>query len=414
MRGVNTKVVAAGGLALTVALGVAGCGQVQKMSAKQSVEQAFSGLGDAKAAGFTVKLDTTAADLQAISAAEGEKLKADDLKAVQNVLAGDIAFTVQAPAGKTLGESGKETQAKADDAQSLAAALKEQGNFSATAHLNGAALIDLRTVNGVLYARADGPKILQLAEEDPAQLDQALTDLPPALRPVAKAAHNQWVSVDLAAAIRTADENGALKDMKPSGSPTPTPTLDAGKLQRLVDSVKAAFDKQATMTEIGSDDARGQGYRLGAPAKRIAQAVSDDLIALVGKEAETEIRRGITAVPDKTFYLEVWVKDDKLTAIRLDLTQFLDKPVNGKKLAIDVAVNTSPAAVTAPAGATPLDVKAIMDELPRALASVSGMGPGAGGMPLGGSLSKAEEKQARDQLKQAGLSNAEIDRILGV
>lgn len=411
MRGVNTKVVAAGGLALTVALGVAGCGQVQKLSAKQSVEKAFAGLEDAKAAGFTVKLATTPADLQAISAAQGDKLSADDLKAVQTVLAGDMSFTVQAPAGKTLGQAGNQAQATMNDAKSLIAAIKQQGSTSVTAHLNGAALVDLRTVSGVLYARADGPKILQLAEQDPAQLDQALSELPPSLQPIAKAAHNEWVSVDLAAAVQAADEKGAFKDMKSS---SPTPTLDAGKVQRLVDSFKASFDKQVTMTEIGSSDSRGQGYRLGAPAKRIAQGVSDDLVALVGKSAESQVRQAITAIPDKTFYLDVYVKDDSLTAIQLDLTQFMKKPVSGKKLAIDVAVDTSPAAVTAPTGATPVDVKSVMAELPSALPGVSGADSGSGGLSSSGSMSSSDEKKARQQLKDAGLSEAEIDRILGV
>ena len=122
-------------------------------------------------------------------------------------------------------------------------------------------------------------------------------------------------------------------------------------------------------------------------------------------------------IPDKTFYLDVWVKDGKLSVVSLDLTQFMKKPVANKKLAVAIAVNTSPAAVTAPTGATPLDVQALAKELPNALGSMSGGGAGLSSGSLGsagsGGLSKADEKQARAQLKQSGLSDADIDRILG-
>jgi hypothetical protein len=406
--------IAAGAIALTVSLGVAGCGAAQKLGAKQQVSKALSGFENAKAASFTLSLDTTKADLQAISAADGDKLSASDLKAVEKVLAGDIAFTVQAPAGKTLGQANQDSQrATTKDAgrllqnpEAFAAALKAQGSFSATAHLSGAALVDLRFVDGVFYARADVTKIASLTGQDPAQIDRSLAELPPELAPLAKAAKGEWVSIDLTKLVKAAKDSGALDNLP---TPAPTPSLDAAKLQNFLNSLKAAYDKQATITEIGKDGARGQGYRVGAPAKRIAQAVSDDLIALVGRESEAQIRTAITRIPDKNFYIDVWVKDDALTDVQVDLTQFLDKPAPGRKLAVDIAVNTTPAAVTAPAGATEIDVAKLMKDLPSTLAGLTSGGTavtGSGGSGL------PSEKEARQQLKDAGLSDREIDKIL--
>jgi hypothetical protein len=417
VTGVHGKIIAAGGIALAVAIGVTGCGQVQKLTAKQEVSKALSGFEDAKAASFTLSLDTTKADLQAISSAQGEKkMSADDEKALETVLAGDIAFTVEAPEGKTLGEASKTSQQGSsllDDPEAFAAALKDQGSFSATAHLSGADLVDLRFVNGVLYARADVKKIVELAGEDPSQVDRALSDLPPSLEPLAKAAKGEWVALDLTKAVKAAKDSGAL-DRLPK--PSATPSVDAAKLQHFLDSLKAAYDKQATITEIGKDDARGQGYRVGAPAKRIAEAVSDDLIALVGQESESQIRKAITQIPDKTFYLDVWVKDDALTAVQIDLTQFLDKPVPGKKLAIDIAVNTKPAAITPPSGATEIDVQKLIRELPSALGSVPGLTSSgtatSAGAGLGSGSAIPSEKEMRKQLEARGLSDKQIDKIL--
>src|SRR6187549_1722709 len=63
----RSKVITAVGIGLVAALGVAGCGAAEELSAKQRVSTALSGLNDATSAAFTVSVDTTAADLAALA-----------------------------------------------------------------------------------------------------------------------------------------------------------------------------------------------------------------------------------------------------------------------------------------------------------------------------------------------------------
>jgi hypothetical protein len=399
-----------------VAIGIAGCGTAKQLSAKQHVSQALSGFGDASSAGFTLSLDTTAADLEAISSAQGDPMSASDKSTVAKLLAGEIEVDVQEPDGKTFADMEKSSgKAQPDltsllnDPAALGALLKKQGSFSTSVRLSGDSLVDLRTVDGVIYARADVKKILTLAGQDSSKLDQELSGLPPALAPLAKAAQGQWVSIDLVKAAQAAKDKGLLKALPTSA---PSASVDPAKVQKLIADLKAAYQQKATITDLG-DSGKGTGYRLAAPAKQVAQAVSGDLVALVGPSAGPQVQKAIAQIPDKTFSLDLWVKDDKLSAVALDLTQFLKKPVTGKKLALDVAVDVGGGKVSAPSGATEIDVKSLLGQLPSGLLSgglggMSGVAPRSSSDLSGSGLTKAQIKQ----LKQSGLTDKQIQQLL--
>jgi hypothetical protein len=422
----------AAGITMAVALGVTGCGEVQKLSAKEQVSDALSGFENAKSATFTVSIDSSVADIAAISKAQDDPMSASDQANLAKVLDGDVVMAVEAADGKTFGDAGADTSAITGsqdlstllgDPQKLSEMLKKQGAFSTSVRLSGNSLVDLRSVNGVIYAKADVKKILELAGEKPDTLDQQLSGLPPAMAPLAKAAKGEWVSLDLAKAAEAAKESGLL-DALPKA--TPSPTVDAAKLNKLIESLKKAYQDKATITELKEDDQRGDGFRLSAPAKQVAEAVSPDLIALVGKTAEAEVRKAITEIPDKNFSLDVWVKDDKLTAVALDLTQFLDKPVPGKKLAVDVDIDVDSGKVEAPSGVTEIDVKELLKSFPGGAlpglggaggtstgggsATGGGAGDGTGGGLGGGSLTDEQMEQMK---KQSGLSEKEIEKLMG-
>jgi len=402
----------AAGVGLAVAVGITGCGEVQKLSAKDKVSTALSGLEDAKSATFTVKLDTTAADLAAISKAQGDPMSASDQKTAAQVLAGDVVFSMEAADGKTFGDSAKagasgagakDLQSLLGDPKALSELLKQQGKSSFAVRQGGKSLLDVRSLDGKIYLQADVKKILTLADQDPSLVEQQLSSLPPSMAPLAKAAKGEWVSLDLAKAAAAVNDTGLLKTLP---TPTAQPTLDAAKLQRLVDSLKSAYQSKATITDLPESD-RGDGFRLSAPAKQVAQAVSDDLISLVGKGSEAEIRKSINDIPNKTFSLDVWVKDDKLNYLSLDLTQFLDKPVTGKKLAVLVDVDVDSADVSAPSGATEIDVKQILGQLP--LGAMAG-GGAASKSSLGGGTQLSDE-QMKAMQEQTGLSKKEIEEL---
>jgi len=409
------KIMVAAGISLAVAVGITGCGEVQKLSAKDSVTDALSSFESAKSATFTVSLDTTVADVAAISKAQGDPMSKSDQESLAKVLAGDVVFAVEAPDGKTFGESAKQQGSSVGssdlgtllgDPAKLSELLKKQGAFSMSVRLSGDALIELRSVDGKIFARANAKQILTLAGENPDSLDQQLADLPPGMAPLAKAAKGEWVSIDLAKAAAAAKDSGMLKDLPTAA---PSPAVDAAKVQKLVNDLKAAYQQKATITELGEDDERGQGYRLGAPAKQVAEAVSDDLIALVGQASEAEVRKSINQIPDKTFNVDIWVKDDKVSAVSLDITQFLKKPVPGKKLAVDIDVDVDSGKVTAPSGATEIDVKALLEEFPAAaFGGLAGGGASAGGS---GSSDTLTDEQL-EILKNSGMSEKQIKDLI--
>ena len=90
------------------------------------------------------------------------------------MLDGDVVFAVEAADGKTFGESAKEARqcrfldlgSLLEDPAKLSGLLKEQGAFSMSVRLSGDALVDLRSVDGKIFARANVKQILTLAGED--------------------------------------------------------------------------------------------------------------------------------------------------------------------------------------------------------------------------------------------------------
>ena len=92
MNGARSTVVAAAGISLAVAIGVTGCGAAKQISAKQQVSDALSNFSDAKSAAFTVSLDTTVADIEAIAKAQGDPISASDQQAYAKAITGDVVF----------------------------------------------------------------------------------------------------------------------------------------------------------------------------------------------------------------------------------------------------------------------------------------------------------------------------------
>jgi hypothetical protein len=271
-------------------------------------------------------------------------------------------------------------------------------------------------------------KIAELAGEDPSSVDAMLTDLPPGLEPLAKAAKGEWIALDLVKAATAAKKKGLL-DALPTAAASPA--VDASKVQKLLDDLKKAYQEKATITELAKDDKRGQGYRLGAPAKQVALAISDDLVALVGKQSEASVTDAIKQIPDKTFSVDVWVKDEELTGVALDLTQFFDKPVSGHKLALDVGIDLNSGKVSAPSGATEINIDKLLEQFPAgALAGGLGGGPAVGsdfdpgtglgdsdagiGDPdtnVGGSATELTDAQI-EMLKQSGMTKKQIKQLM--
>lgn len=381
MRKASRTALVAAGIALAVSAGVVGCGKAEQLSGKDTVSTALDAVGEAHTATFTLSLDSTVADLQRLDTAGG----ADPTPAaqLQQLLDGELSVTVSAPDGSTLAETSKAQQGSSDvvallqDPAALEKYLKTQGATALAVRLGGDALVELRAVEGTVYARADVPQLLTLAGQDPATATSFTAQLPPALQPVAKAAQGEWISVDLVAAARSLKSAGLLDQLAQMPQRKLPTTTDPAAVSRLLQSLKTAYEQQARITDLGEDGERGTGYRLTAPAKQVVQAIETDLVALAGGQAG-DVRKAIAQTPDRDVSVDLWVQDDELRAVSLDLTQFAEKPVEGGKAALDIDIDLDGDEVSAPEGANALNVA-------EALAGLGGMFGGSmgGGTGLG-------------------------------
>ena len=135
MISARTNVMAVAGFGLAIAVGVAGCGAAKQLSAKDQVSKGFSSLNDASSATFTLSLDTTAADVVAISLAQGAPVSASTRKTLQQVINGDIVLAIDEPDGKTFADAASSSSGSQDftsllnDPTALSAALKTQGAY---------------------------------------------------------------------------------------------------------------------------------------------------------------------------------------------------------------------------------------------------------------------------------------------
>ena len=375
VSGRRSKVVMAAGISLAAVVGVAGVAAAQQLStaksAKDNVTSALASFDDAKSVAYTVSLDTSVTDIAAISKAEGSPMSRSDQRNLSKIIGGHVVVNIVAPPGKTLGDL---TTVLGEPAQ-LRALLKDQASASVEFQNAGVHLVEVRSIAGVIYARADVKRIATVAGWDPAQFEQVASSVLSSKSTVVKAEKGQWLSLDVVKAGEEAKSGGLLKSSRTTG---PSASVDPAMMQKLITDLKSAYRHNASITQLGQDSTKGTGYRLGAPARQVARAVEPDLAALNPTTNPAEIKKDLAQIPDKTFHLDLWVKNGNLTDVSFDLTQFLTKANPSQKLTVDIAVDVNGGKVNAPAHATNIDVKSLLSPFLGGTATGSGGTPGTG------------------------------------
>jgi hypothetical protein len=377
----RSRAVTLAGIGLAAAVGITGCGSSSqgtedssRTSAstgtpKDKVLAAFRNLDSSSSASFTLALDGTFEGYQKLAAADPDfRPPADsDAEIVKQSFNGQTVLTVSAPEGQTLGDA---TQAVADldfesllkDPAALEATLKNQAALGMSWVQDGSGLFEFVAKDGVFYLRAD--KIAELSEQDLGSLESQLDGLPPIIAtPVQKLLAGEWVSLDLIKTVKLLDEQGLLDEIPQE---TASPAVDQAELQSLLDSAEAAFQADAEITEIDGGD-RGDGYQVTVPVKQFATAVQDDWVNLFNADP-AEVKSAIGEIKaDETVVLDVFVQDEKLSGLNLDLVQFADKPVEDAEFGIDLTVDAEADALQAPGGATAVDIAGIFGLIPADL-----------------------------------------------
>jgi hypothetical protein len=322
------------GFGLVATMGITACGAEGSAASgtgsgdpKEQIVSAFGDLGKLQGLGLEMKLESSRADLEKINAAqpEDERLVKADVDLAVAALDGKLLSSFSAAPGKTLADG--------------------PSSYQMSVQLKEASLIDMVGVDDVFYLRADAPWLAQQFELDVAELRTFVADMDPVItKPANALLDSKWVSIDLAQAEQALQDSD-LSELTAS---------DPARAYALLASLQQAFEADAKVTEIDG------GYRVTAPAQQIVAAVKDDVLALAGESGADSIEPEIDSIPDRDITFDLFLDGGKLTGVNLDLVQFLDEPVEGAELALDVQLDRQSNTVQAPADATAVDTKEIL------------------------------------------------------
>lgn len=294
---------------------------------KGELTASVQNLGGSDTLTTTLRLDTTAADLQSFAAGNGDKLSAADAAAIASA---QLVVEVQSANG--------------DDLSELKGGDDGAANVSFRLVSNASTLIELRVFDGDLYLQGDIRGILTLVHESDAYADvqQRVSVLPHFVQAFVQ---GDWVSIDGAAAKGLA---GSL-----SGAQTPSDKQG----QKLLEDLQAIVQRDVTVAREGSDD-RGDHLVLTGNTKALAQDfVQAASSALPGGSAAMG-QFDPNEVPDRDVTVDAWVKDGVLSEISLDIVQFA-KPGQAKagdSLPITITFEQEGDDIGQPQDATPVDL----------------------------------------------------------
>jgi hypothetical protein len=175
-----------------------------------------------------------------------------------------------------------------------------------------------------------------------------------------------WVSVSLADLQKAAK---ATTDVTPSAGPQQAEKFAAElktSAQRLLDGatvVRDEKDKTHLIVTTSTVKAYDEAKRLvGAMGKIAGESTSGMLDDTLGAELDK-------APADKPIVLDLWIDNGRFKAFEINVLQFAEGDTGRATLRVDVSAGTE---ITAPAGATKLDLTKIFE-------SISSAVPGAGG-----------------------------------
>ncbi|MEU4241780.1 hypothetical protein [Actinoplanes sp. NPDC026619] len=303
----RAKRLTAGAVAGVTALAFAGAcaGEIKKLEPKLELRAAAQHLADAKQAGFTVKFTGDADAL--IKAA---KTDGDDLRTLLNSSA-TIAYDA--------GGDGP------DDDRSM---------LSAT--IDGVTGTEIRVVGTTLYAKAPVKELAKkFGEDDPEILREEVTT---GVGGFDAFFDGKWVALD-------------VKDAAKAG--LPAEDVDSAKaLTEVKKSGTALFDG-ATIVR----DAADSKHLIVTSSTTKAYTEVKRLVTAVGGAETADLTDEMDEAPkDRPIVLDLWIDKGNLTALEVNVLQFIDGATGRAAIRLDV---TTGATIDVPTGATKVDSSAL-------------------------------------------------------
>jgi hypothetical protein len=329
----------AGGMLAAVLTGTAACG-LQAAEPKLELRDAMSDFAAGRAGTLQLSLPSSADDVRAFAEAadpSGDGGMTDD--DLEQLLSSSVELGY---------DFGEDRDSDADDTSRF------------VVHLEDLDAAEVRTVDGVLYARADVDGLAEKFPEMQADLDTfrgGLTgaDVPAGTVDAATALlDGEWVSVDIQAYLDSVqalvEQVGEAGGVAPDDPTAALSDMSSAEVRDLLgDALKGAV---TSVERREGDDDLGDHLVTHLDLRKAYATLRSGL-----PELEEQLPP-VDEVPDKQIDVSFWVLDGDLTRIELDLAQFLDEPAGHLVLRADVL---APEEITAPSDAVEFDVAALME-----------------------------------------------------
>lgn len=275
----------------------------------------------------------------------------------QAILNSRVLFAVNTGNGKSL----------VQDASSANTASNTPGGDVQIALTNkGANLGTLEVINGkTAYARVDIHQFTDTYGLDQGSVQQFESELQQASSQVPGLSALQagkWVSVDLAPLLQLEQQSGGSSS---SGNMNLSPAT-AGKV---ISGFLQAFEHNSTVTKTGSA-LGGTEYQAVVKEKGFASSFGQTIQSIPGLGADATGMTDNNIPANQTLTLNIVVKNGEVSEVELPLNQFdTNHELNGPiTLGLDVAPT---GAISAPSGATPVDISQFLGDLGEGSSSSS-------------------------------------------
>jgi hypothetical protein len=244
-----------------------------------------------------------------------------------------------------------------------------EANSQVLLNIAGSEVLELRVVENNLYVRVDAPALLETLGQDPAQLDQIVTQTAgqPGFEFVEPAVNGEWLVI----------EN--ISQMSQQMGANPIPDQD-----KFAEELLETVQENATVTSEGDDD---QGTHL--VAKLPLRETIEDIQGLAGDALPpgADMTDQLGDIPEGDLAVDFWVAGGELTQLEIDITQFNEfattsderLPDGVEQLAINVQFQDYVGDAEAVADAFVVDPAAIGQAFSGMM---GGVAPGGGSVPF--------------------------------
>lgn len=274
----------AGALIVVAALLMGACagGSEKSDDPKATLISAMENTGASEGLTFTLSIESNPESLDQLARADGggSGLAEED---AEKILASSVTLS-------TLGRG-------------------EEASTEMVVNVAGEDDFELKTVDKVLYLRADVSGLMETFGADASSLDatvqqaeaQGLTFVRPAVE-------GEWVSI-----------SGLEETAQQMTGQTPPPLPEQ---QQLIDDLTASFKENATVTSKGAEDT-GEHLVVTVPLRETYANFVEDL-SKFSQQLPVGQLPPASEVPQQDVVFDVWVEDERVTQLLFDVIQFVE------------------------------------------------------------------------------------------